>query len=410
MKYLKPFLCFLLTLSFAAAAFSSSALANEADDPSALPISIEMAKIEGAVPDPSGGSGSSRDYVCYPVLIAHDGAYAQTAERISRAIEEKARIPEYIQLLSTLAAGGTGLKVDCFTGRCGRVLSVLFSAEGKMLRGRPSHVYYPMTFDLLTGEEIAFDRLFRDPDGAKAFIEEYLEREVEPSLSTYLENSQLYPVPFDRFFLDSYGHVILVYENSQLSFLSGQSGAVSFRYSQLSPWLDGSPDGMFANLPRQADDAAQSAWLSLASGSLISSYGFDIVIGQALDAVLREYHPAADPGYYPGGACLELEAPVYRGALILTDEQEEKVTGILTGQLDLFDLETGRTTLAQAQSFLGAEPAAVLSLDASAAEMYCVCPGTAAIYPMEESFGVPYTFTLYADTDGIVQFVKLSSH
>ena len=42
------------------------------------------------------------------------------------------------------------------------------------------------------------------------------------------------------------------------------------------------------------------------------------------------------------------------------------------------------------------------------AELYRVCPGTACVYLLASPDGAPAACTLYADSDGIVQFIKLS--
>ena len=144
-------------------------------------------------------NGPAGSFVSYPVLIGGESSEAQAlAEKINGYMLETAQIPAYLQLLSTLQAGGTGLTMDYDmsnsyvldeTGeklKCAPYVSLVFSAKGKMLLGRPSQVYYPMTLNLKTGEPVAFEDLFIDPEGAKAFIENYLEEEVEPTLSTYL--------------------------------------------------------------------------------------------------------------------------------------------------------------------------------------------------------------------------------
>lgn len=397
------------------------------EESKALPISVRREEARGAVDDMNGEESES--YVFYPVFETADETLSPAVEKMNASILEKARIPEYVQLLSTIAPGGTGLKMDYSLGlKCGNAegedlgncdwyVSILFSAEGKMLQGRPSHVYYPMTFDMRTGEEVSFEQLFTDPDGAKAFIEEYLQEEIEPTLSTYLENNQLFPVPFERFFLDSFGHVVLVYENAQLSFLSGTSGAVSFRYSQLEPWLNEGEDGVVSHLPWLGFSQAQEAdglWTWLKSGVLIPAYGRSITLGTEMEQVFKgsaytsPFHAAADSEFYPGGACYELEEPVYRGALIITDENEETVNGILTGEWDFGLIQTGKTTLQEAKAFLQKEMDAAIPLEDSAAALYRVCPGTACVYTFTDASGTALAFTLYADQNDVVQYVKLS--
>ena len=369
-----------------------------------------------------GASGSS---VCYPVLMAEENPVAQAlAAKINGYIQESAHIPAYLQLLSTIREGGTGLFMDyeisCpYTPKpepgeeyiCSPYVSILFSAQGKMLAGRPSQVYYPMTLNMTTGEPIAFEELFNDPEGAKAFIEAYLEEEVESTLSTYLENNQLFPVPYDRFFLDGNGNLILYYENSQLSFLSGNSGAVAFRYSELWDWLDTSPDGVpmaVLSIPEEyTGGMTMKEQMDEICLGVYPLWGFSMEgeLGMSVEVLADDYPQAADSEFYPGGACFEVETPALRGTLILTDEAEETVTGILSSRADYFGIFTGKTTLKDAEALMEREPAARLSVDEAVAEMYRVCPGTMTVYSLDGCL-----FTLYADKNGVVQYVGMYWH
>ena len=368
-----------------------------------------------------GASGSS---VCYPVLQAEENPNAQAmAAKINEAIQEKARIPAYLQLLSTIREGGTRLFMDYEMSAwanetdghsiCSPYVSILFSAQGKMLAGRPSQVYYPMTLNMTTGEPVAFEELFTDPEGAKAFMVAYLEEEVEPTLSTYLENNQLFPVPYDRFFLDGNGNLILYYENSQLSFLSGNSGAVAFRYSELWDWLDTSPDGVpMAVLDTPEEYFGGMTMMEQMDEICLGVYplwGFNLEgeLGMSVEVLTEDCPQAADSEFYPGGACFEVETAALRGTLILTNEdqdEESAVTGILSSRADYFGIFTGKTTLIEAETLMAQEPAARLPIDEAAAEIYRVCPGTAVVYPWPDGS----LFTLYADENGVVQYIKLA--
>ena len=388
--------------------------------------------------------GPEGSYVLYPEFFAvnpnsMEKYESPVTDKINETLRTKAHIPEYLQLLSTVTAGSAGLQMRYSVGAVsewinpydlsvGRYLSILFDVTGKMLAGRPSQVYYPFTFDLATGEEVSFDQLFSDPNGAKAYIENKLEEEVEPTLSTYLENNQLFPVPYDRFFLDGNENVIFLYENSQLSFLSGFSGSVAFRYSELAPWLDASPDSVAAQTSRIAyqrkyfPDDAMYFLLSLQQDATLG--WLPVQLGDDLEAVLSLYRATTDSGYYPSGAYYEVEEAVLRGLLILTDENEETVTGLLTSRADFYQLQSGKTTLEEAEAFLNwphegqkasAElpdailnmtPDARLPISAELAEMYRVCPGTASVYTFADPDGRLLTLTLYADEENIVQYVK----
>ena len=58
-------------------------------------------------------NGPAGSFVSYPALIGGESSEAQAlAEKINGYMLETAQIPAYLQLLSTLSAGGTGLKMD----------------------------------------------------------------------------------------------------------------------------------------------------------------------------------------------------------------------------------------------------------------------------------------------------------
>ncbi len=363
-------------------------------------------------------TGSAESFVTYPQFTAGDDENAAVvAERLNGFIQEQALIPAYLQLLAGIQEDGTGLQFDYASSRSGApFVSFLFSAKGKMLSGRPSQVYYPMTLNLETGESVPFEALFTDPDAAKARIEHTLEEEVEPALSSYLENSRLFPVPYDRFYLDGKGSLVLCYENSQLSFLSGCAGTVAFRYSELWEALDTSPDSVcmqvlknglqYAPHPELSFAQLLEAWTNEAS---LGGFGMDdLSLGMPLDEVFARFRPAADSEYYPGGACLEAEEGTLRGALLLTNEDETLLTGILSRRADCFGIETGKTALKDAEAIIGREPASRLPMNEAAAEIYRVCPGSASIYPGSDADGNALSFTLYADESGIVQYIRFA--
>ena len=376
-------------------------------------------------------------HVVYAQLETGDPALSPVISKVNQAIEDAAHIQEYVNLLSTVQAGGAGLVVKDSLSIASSSLwregtgyfYVLMEAKGKMLQGPPAHVYYPMMFDMSTGEKVAFDQLFTDPEGAKASIENYLAEVVEPQLSTYLENNQLFPVPYESFGISPDGHIVLYYPHSQLSFLSGASGAVAFRYSELWDYLDTSENSIALQLCQSGIGAQQyaenreSAQLQELMNT-VCGLGFlpglenqAPSLGTRMDLVAQQYDITTDSGYYPGGAYLETEKPELLGTYLITDADESYVSGILTSRIDMFGIETGKTALDEAKRLLGA-PAAELPLGEAAAQMYLVCPGTAALYSYVPEFPIgkgetgehsaSVTLTVYADESGIVQYIKLS--
>ena len=362
--------------------------------------------------------GAEDSFVSYPLLTENSLA----ADSINRQIMEEAHIEEYIALLGRVSGGGTGLKVTCGVAFGETVCSVVITAEGKMLSGPPAKVFYPMTFDRLTGERLPFEALFSDPERAKEIIESVIEDEIEPYLSDYLGNSSLFPVPYDRYALDGQGHITFYYEKDQLSFLSDDPGALAFRYSELWETLDTSPEAPCMDV-QQGEFTDQYAPTRQAGFSLADTLkmnaengflsGITVVrIGQPLDVALESLRSTTDSGYYPGGAYYETEASALRGTLLLTDEDETAVTGLLTSRLDCFGIETGKTTLCQAAEMLG-EPVLVTDVDDIGAERFLVCAGQAAAWTVtlpstDGGTQCPGTYTLYADMEGIVRYIGLT--
>ena len=356
--------------------------------------------------------GPNGSYVEYPRFLSENEA----AEKIGKSITETAKIEQYLMLLGNLSENGTGLKMDCSVRAGKRYVSILLTVDGKMLSGPPGKVYYPFVFDLETGEGVPFDALFTDAILAQERISALIEAEIEPQLSTYLENSDLVPIPFERFCVQD-GLLTLYYEKQQLSFLSGDPGAIAFRFSELgdvlnwgesSPIRDLTPTNAYEETWDEKADRRewQREWSE--KGMLCGLTA--VAIGNDLATVLVDYRCTTDEGFYPGGACYEVEAAGLRGTLLLSDEDGRMIRGILSSRLDSMGIETGKTTLEHAVSLLG-EPSSQLTLDEETAERYLVCPGVAARYTQSVQIGdemIPSSYILYADQEGIVRYILLS--
>lgn len=336
---------------------------------------------------------NEEDFVMIPMIGA-----GEHADAINAAVREKAQIAAFENIM-TYGTGSAGLQVypDVHLLK-GNVYSLSISANGKMPVGRPSQVYYPMTFDLATGDEIPFDALFADPDGAMAYMEEKVAG-MEEGLSTHLENSQLLPVPFDRYTIDEHGNMTIWYERDQLSFLSGFGGSVHFRFSELEPYYDLSADGYLSGILTGEKE----------HGFLLG-LGDRNCLGWPLETALKRFRSTIDSEYYPGGASYEVEDAVLQGALLLTDEKEETVLGILISNLDDNGIITGKTTLDEARALLG-NVVTVMAMDENIAAEYRVCAGESLTYRKNMMVGDEertVSYTLYADEEGIVQYLKLA--
>lgn len=99
-----------------------------------------------------------------------------------------------------------------------------------------------------------------------------------------------------------------------------------------------------------------------------------------------------------------------RGTLLLTDESEEKVLGLLCRNLDDNGIITGKTGLNEAVQMLGDDGVA-FSIDEDTAQQYRVCAGESITWQTEitlpDETRANAEYTLYADESGTVQYIRL---
>ena len=274
--------------------------------------------------------GAEGSFVCRPVLTGGDSA---VCEAVNAAIIEEAFLAGYEEALRTLSPGSTGVRVSWQSnasrdGTCPEVLSILITADGKQPQGRPGQVKYAMTFDLRDGHCVTFESLCTDAEGMTDFLEEYVWDELEPELSDYMSNCELSPVPVESFWLDGTGNIVFCYERSRFSFLSGACGAFALRY-------DEAPE---------AFDTGEESIPMLAMNDEIKPLSLT-VIGCGLEEALRLYRCPLDSFYYASGSAYLTEEPLLRGVYLLTDEEEETVTGVMMLRGTTGDMVIGRTVL-----------------------------------------------------------------
>ena len=316
------------------------------------------------------------------------------ADQINEAVRSGARIDEYLALLENVGAGGVGLQVRSEVwpqdGESPAV-SVLVSAKGRMLEGRPSQIRYSFVFDTATGELLSASDLFSDPGEAEAWLNEYLEREVEENLSSYLENRALIPVSLDRFALCARG-VTFLYDYDSLSFLSGDAGAVTVPYFELRPLL--SREGPLAFLAQEEDpDTCRESLVSEAAEGKLP--GLPAYVGENWEEARELFHTPFDSEVCPGGLLWETEDSRLRDCLLVTDRAEEEVTGILCTRLSLCGMESGKAERAAWLTLFGA-PEKSLEMTPERAAAWRLAPGTCDIYRFGEMLLI-----LHADGEGI---------
>ncbi len=338
--------------------------------------------------------------ICFPLLEGDTPA----VERINQTMCEKTSIEAYKSLLNNLNFGGVGLNITYENALGEKYYSVVISASGKMLQGRPGQKYYAMTFDLSTGEEVSFDTLFTDSEAALALIEDKMENEVSDILSTYMDNAELLPIPTDRFALVNQT-LTFYYDNEQLSFLSGDAGAAAFEYYELAPYLKldaDSPAGDLFALCESAEAGERLRKLAESGTLFESTFGTPLMtLDQPLEDVLERLKQSTDSSYYSNGRIVEVEHPAMRGTYLLTDEAETELMGLMTVHHAVCGLIPKRTTQSEWQALLGG-PDASIALDAQTAEVYRLSAGISDSYIC----GI-YTLTLHADKNGVLEAIIL---
>ncbi|MBE5777544.1 MAG: hypothetical protein E7326_08615 [Clostridiales bacterium] len=341
--------------------------------------------------------GAEGSFVACPLLTVPEDETLSAA--VNQLIQEKGRIAEYTAVLSQITEGSTGLTVSYTMTDVQRpVVSLVFSANGKMPFGKPSQKYHPVVMDMETGAEVTADSIFTDAEAALWALEEYMDTQVAQILSTHMENSDLLPIPMDSFALDEMG-ITFYYDQKQLSFLSGFSGAVTVPYFEMAEHLDLSDGSVLqrmgyaeemmtagAHTARKIAERAQSGYL----GALPCQ------VGMTLDEAMDAFRSTVDAGFYPGGAYYEMEDASLRDAVLLTDAAETKVIGIHARRISLWGIETGKTTREEWQKLLG-EAQFSMEMGESDGSMYLLCPGVSDFY----DFG-DFTLQLHADENGVL--------
>lgn len=344
--------------------------------------------LEWSVIEAAGPAGS---YISYPLFNG-----GEAAEKINDTIRAGAFLDEYVQMLATLSDGGTGLRIDSLVYPetiSGPWVSVILSAKGRMLRGRPSQIWYAFIFDTATGETVPPESLFNDPETAVRMMESIVSEEEE-HLSDYLENRELFPLPLDNAALTPAG-ITLCYPYDQLSTLSGYAGQITVPYDRISELMDYVPESVRIDeyTPDKIMDAAGRGML----------YGLPAIVGSGAASVLDKYRCSIDSGYYPGGLSFEVEDPALAYVHIITDEAAETVTGLVAHRANCAGIITGsslRSDVIQAmgepdQSMAVSSPeAAELLLTEGTLDRYA-CGGYVLGFDYDPE-GILYAVTLFA--------------
>lgn len=343
--------------------------------------------------------------IVYPVFFGSNDP--QTDMSINISIYTEGKIDQRITTLNALEEGGWGLDVSYAAFLENSLLSITLNALGDMGNGWNGQEYGVVTFDLLNGKAVAPDELFTDADDAFTFMETVIDETLYPTLSGYMTNDAITPIPRTYFAMNTLG-ITFYYEPEAFSFLSGYSGSTHFLYSELEPYLLLKSDSLLTRL-----GVKESLSLSQESLPLIEEAvkkgtlpQVPVAIGDSLSKVINSHRLLSDPDNFPGGRFIHIEDPLFRDVWLMTDNlhsgyDQSSIQGIRTTRGNLYGLITGKTTKDQWQKILG-EPKSSIEIDEKTAYEYWLDPGTSDYY----NYG-DYQLRLHANEKGILSCIMV---
>ena len=250
-----------------------------------------------------------------------------------------------------------------------RALSLCLTLEGDLRFGRYTQLVGTALLDAVTGEVLDPETVFPDTEALQSFVNDYMERNVQDTLNTYLDTADLLPVPLDAVCFDASG-ITFHYPADRYAYFSGHAGALHLDWYEL--------EGLTC--------AEAPAWQ------------FPDLLGKYIPDLLQQYGSLTDPDLLAGGEEIyEFEAPVLRGIQVITDG-----TGMTTAlRTDRFDLHGVRPGMGrrQAEELLG-QPETAVVLDSAVAVSLRVREGTAASYS---------EYCLYYDEEDLLYMVQTPS-
>ena len=229
-----------------------------------------------------------------------------------------------------------------------QVLSLRLTAEGNLRFGRYDQIVRTALLDAETGEEIGLEAIFPDPDALQEFLDAYVEENVLEGLNTYLDASDLLPVPLDAVSFDDQG-ATFHYPTNRFRFFSGPAGAVQLQWYELRDYMALSEMG--APLPLEP--------------------------GGNIDELLETYGSLTEPDLVTGGELYEFEAPALRGVQAIADDTG-RVIAVRYARFEWRGVTPGMSR-EEVEALLSSADVTV-DLDADTAVYLWVQPGTRADY------------------------------
>ena len=399
-------LALLLTFALCLCTPIAQAETAQATDAATEALPAEQAEVQAEVRIEVETAGNSS--VSYPVVSGLADESIQG--RLNAAIETGLSLANARLLLERVrAAGGepegqATLTMETAVYRAGNVLSMAVSRTGEQADGSIGHSVTALVFDLMTGDPVALDALFADPEAAYAHMEAVLQEELGESMNAYTDNASVLPMPRDNYALDALG-LTVYYAPSQYTTVSGRAGAFHFYYYELEPYLSELGQALTAR-EEDGQDAAAAIREAVAQGAF-PNWIEGVRIGEPIGAYLDAYTLAADPDYTLESRVYLFSEPQLRGLSLETwlyaecAEEEAPVTAIRASRIDLFGLRPGVTTLAECEQLLGTPDGRTLR-DADDAYNMMLEEGESLFY-----LSGGYSLEVHADAQGVVSCLIL---
>ena len=342
--------------------------------------------------------------VAYPVLTHYPDELTRII--VNLLLIQNGRVSENIDILNRQNASGWGMEEDYEAYFDGEILSVLFSMKGALDGYTNSQAYTALNYDLTTASVLNVDDLFSDTQAAIEEMERILSETVAPSLSGYVINEELLPLPTDTFYITR-DAITFYYPADQLMMLSGYAGSASFFYYELAPWLNLEKGSVLSRIGAGdylsvASDSAENITKAVSQGLLP---GIPVKPGDALEDVIAAHRLFCDPDYFPNSRFFQLESGILRGVLVLAERTGGiagvPVTGVRCDRLNLYGIQVGVTDRSVWREILGI-PEDTIVLDAFTARDFLLPAGMSDDYVYGD-----YRLRLYADNEGLLNAVYL---
>lgn len=349
---------------------------------------------------------SGDDVIAYPQLSGMENQEIQ--KKINDDILLSANITKHYITLSTLKDSLWGLQVTYQEYLQNDIYSVLISAYGKMPNNREGHAYTALSYDLTTGERLTLNDLFTDVQNAVEVMEGIAVATLSDELSSYMDNSEITPLPVDSFAIDQDG-ITFYYPSDQFGLLSGYSGACQFYYEELAGLLREDEQGVAARigvLPQKytASETKKLVEESVSSGELLH---VPAKLDESMTALIDQYRLVRTPDAFPGGRYYLIESPQFRQVLIISDSIEagydrSVIEGIQLKRGSLYGLVIGETNQSRWHEILG-DPDQIITFTENMAYDYNLPVGQSDLY----HYGT-YELRLHSNEEGVLASIQIN--